>query len=493
MQTMSEKSLTGIKELREWLDQFPEEDREIASEAFRQLNFIDNNRVSSTLEARIEEILSTWVREDSVVIIEPVISRNEILAWRDRNKDIVEYQANKYGRKLMFQTMYSTGSRQAFKEISIPRVRSTYVLYSDAGPLEIRDAKSGSERLLDLAARNIYKKIEKVDAFKNLTVIEHREQLRDSAVAGKVLHLFLISDNVGSGKQAAEFLESAIASVRIGLLKEFSVIIHPISYCATRQGESRIRGTADNYELRISDKGEIPAKGEGVMWDFEFFRETETFFDAYDSKNRTGERVFDLFSRYVDRNHRRRTRGQGFGGTASRDVVLGASCPNTLPEMFYFECAKMNYKPLFPERIIRGDFASALTDLYGIEVHGIHESPQFTELVRKKRLITAVKHAQFEENPIWAVLLLAVAGVGEPESIKLARAPYVQFAQAVKALRDIGWIDSNFNATTRGVNVVKNFGRKHNYSEFSRAKSYVTNKLDAGESVYYPQSVRGVQ
>lgn len=381
------------------------------------------------------------------------------------------------------------------------------LFYDDILPANIRGHDSGSEKFLDIVSRNVRRNYRNN---RTINFIESGPLPSDP----RRLHILVIVDNIGSGSQVESFLAQILRAHTQGSLGKHQVLVTALSWTSTKAGEARVvnwinEQQGDKIDLTTANKYAAPS----IVLKVRSANHTETFHEITDKSLRND--LLDLFYTYPKVKEKENGKKQkkekennlGFGGTASRLVMLGSSCPNNVPPLFWKD-GKLptggNYNPIFKSKNVPSELqslvvkemlpspangavsVSASINSFAVSLH---------ERLKKERLVQAAKRISLNgtEDPTWAILLFAVAKFSRDDAIKGTACPYDKFRKSEKVLKEFGWLDKNFTATPRAEYLVRRFGRKSNYLDYATGTKYLKTSLDASGIVYYPNSVGGVE
>ncbi|TLM86003.1 hypothetical protein [Pseudarthrobacter sp. NamE5] len=447
-----------------WLRQFNAAERPLAELILSKLRFVTNDEIAHDLSEALMEKVDITTRRQSQIIIESIIPFEDIKRyWRD----------------------------QIGKDQEPEREPE---LYQDYYPSEVRDYDSGSEKLLDVIIRSEYRRVQDryAAARKPHPIVRTRHEINALKESSQKVDFILITDNIGSGKQVIDALDRLAAFCTTGPFSNCDVRISVIAWTATKAGTEAITTWASTMPPTYGNIYKLVAQSLIDHLNIFSLNLTQTYHDLGDLESR--EQLFDLFRKYGDpKNKKKHTRGLGFRKIASRTVLLGSSCPNTVPDFLYSSSGSEGYVPLFPGKRIPPDINEVM-------VHDTRYNPQHTEAkerheqrIRKQHLLVAANRPVKRGDAKWGILVLAVAGTAREEAILSSNISYHRFRQAERQLIALGWLTADFTATKEGENSVRTYGRKSNQADYASARRYMKRKVDARNVTYYPQSLRGVR
>lgn len=432
-----------------WLDQFSSEtERELAALTLARLRFVTTDEVKMDLNGIIWDLVEKVSAAPNQIIIDSIYSK----------EDAKRHWKNKPGTRPEHPT-----------------------LYKDYYPSEVRDEGSGSEKYLDLVVRAIHARASSElnkSQRKRLLTTEKLRSLQHPV--GPVLDLILITDNIGSGKQVIDFLDEVCHSCRTGPFMETTVKIHLVSWTSTSAGLAAI-------ERKVSETPELANKPPEIT----SLNLTGSFHELQESAE--GSQLFKLFKMYGDPHNKKPARGLGFGEAASDTVLLGSSCPNTLPDLLFTNSGVKSYKPLFKNKQVPHDIVEYVTQGHSRAAIEAQQSAAFLETMRKDRLIQAARRHSTSGEVSWRLLLLSVAGRQRLGALQALPVPYHVFKKAEAHLIKLGWITDDFSPTTAGERLVRDFGRQKNYADYASARHYMNRFSTSDKFPYYPVSLRGVK
>ena len=150
----------------------------------------------------------------------------------------------------------------------------------------------------------------------------------DAIRTNRIHHFILLTDLIGSGRQATRYIEAAwrVASVRSW--NSFGWLgMEVVAYSATKQGMKHVRSHASSPQISIV----VPCP---------------TVFDAFDEETRV--RVEDLCTRY-DPGGARSSNAFGYDSIGAL-IAFAHGCPNNAPR-FLHAINGRGWIPLFPNRV----------------------------------------------------------------------------------------------------------------------------------------------
>ncbi|WP_229586604.1 hypothetical protein [Kocuria sp. CCUG 69068] len=493
-----------------WLDQFPESDRALASLSLTCLRFATTNEVTNDLLSALSELIDETITSKSKLIIESIVSKEDIerhLKFQSDQKGIkyvplinsIHLDVDQPPLQVSIKAQKNIGNQVSHKsKESWP----THRLYEHFYPSEVRDEESGSEKYLDLVIRDEYERRKREPEFnKNKPILRGRSEIGLLADSNQDVHLILLTDNIGSGAQIVDFLSSTILACTTGVLAGRRVSISVISWTATSQGIQTIQEWTSRTPLNLKNTN-VSRGSKTIPFEIRYLNETKSFFDIKDIDDH--EKLLDFFQKYGDPKKRKASEGLGYGKTASRTVMLGSSCPNNVPDFLYAPAkaigSVLNYRPIFKSKRVPDDLRDLVSEQYKSGIYNKVDSSlmdkatsAFLKKMENQRLKQAALRPGTKDDPRWNILLLAVAKYDKWDAVRLLSVPYFRFRRAESSLIDLKWINSDFSPTDKGIEVVKNYGAKGNYSDYAKAKRYLKEKVDGRDILYYPHSLRGVR
>jgi hypothetical protein len=435
-----------------WLDQFKSEtERELAALTLASLRFVTTDDVKSDLSGILWDLVEKVSATGTQVIIDSIFSKEDAerhWTWLD--------------------------------SISPATQPERRILYKDYFPSDVRDEDSGSEKYLDLVVRNTHERAVRAFPKSQRTRLLTTKNLRSLPHPGPVIDLILITDNIGSGKQVIDFLDEVCYACSAGPFQNSTVKIHLISWTSTKAGLAAIRERVDQLPEFARSAPEITS-----------LNITGSFHELENSEE--GTQLLEFFRLYGDPNNKKATAGLGFGKAASDTVLLGSSCPNTLPDFLFTNSGLKSYKPLFQYKQVPHDIVEYIAAGHLRGVIKARESAMFLESMRKERLIQAARRNSGSGEVAWRLLLLSVAGRRRLEALQTLHVSYHIFKKAETHLTRLGWITDDFFPTPDGERLVRDFGRQKNYADYAAARHHMNRYSTSGQLPYYPVSLRGVR
>lgn len=480
--------MLNLKSVASWLEQFDETERPIAQYAIRELQFITTDEIKHDLSVALRELVDEAVsRDDRHILLDSVLSQEDVdrfLKAQAEKKEVGEegVAVDSTADLLRTDGTFVSGENATGKEpIEKP------MPYMDYFPSEIRDQESGSEKFLDLTIREELRRLRRQDVQgKRRSMIVSSRNDVDKLCAGDTVELILLTDNIGSGKQVIDFITAIHRARTSGPFRDCTLRIQILAWTATAQGVSTIQSYLQQHFGEASSSADHPEN----LFDVIHMRETPTYKDEGDIDRR--RRVLELFRKYGDPRQRKQSKGLGFGQAATRTVIIGSSCPNTVPDMFYSIQKKSSYSPLFPNKSIPNDVIQYAMSV-GPKSQSVGGRDDYLTEMRKARLVQAARRPDKEGDPTWRVLIQAVLGKDKWAAFRAVQSSYHQFTQSQDILLSLGWITRNFEATERGEKVVRQYGLQKSSREYMSAHHLVMRRIDDERPPYYPQSMRGVQ
>lgn len=479
-----------------WLAQFPEQERPLAVLTLEHLHFVTTDEVKQDLSAALADAVDASIRAKSKILIESVLSKEDLERFLSefvyaRSAGVTPLKAN----DLSSVPAAPVDTQQKIQMLLGPitrRNKPTRSLYGDYYPSEIRDEESGSEKYLDLVIRNEYSRIRVRTENAKVTspIIKGRDAIAALCDSDNVIDLILLTDNIGSGQQIIDFLGSILLSSIIGPLNSNQINIKVIAWTATSKGIAAVHEWASGTRLVPNGVSEY-AKENKISLQIEYLRNTKSFLEIDDECIRA--QLLSFFARYGDPKKKKPSRGLGFNQTASRTVMLGSSCPNNVPDFLYIPAKSISYRPLLESKIVPTDLADYILDEYSVRGKAYKPDTQFLEALRTQKLVQAANRSNIKEDTVWRIMLFAMAGFSKSHALRSMEISYFKFHQALSVLIKLEWVTADFVPTSKGSSLVKTYGLKGTYSDFASAKRYLKRHVDGRDTVYYPQSLRGVR
>lgn len=448
----------------EWLAQFAPEERLLAAITLENLRFVTNDELSHDLMEALREKVDSLVQMQSKVIIEALIPLEDV---------------NRYLRA---------------KEEKAPANSEHYPrIYEDYFPAEVRDADSGSEKIIDVLIRSEYQRAKTVfaKALQPHAVIRDRAQIEALRSAPHKVEIILVTDNIGSGKQVIDYLEKVSRCCIDGTLAACEVNVSIITWTATDLGVAAISSWIETIRAKVVSADDNEKSQPAGNLDIFRLKRTDSFHNLSDPELK--KNLFQLFARYGDPKGKKTSKGLGFGQAASQTVLLGTSCPNNVPDFLYTDSGNKSYSPLFPGKRIPGDLYDYIVGRRPLQPAQNKGFGEFEELLRQQGLLTAANRREAYGDPSWVLLVLAVAGATRNEAILWSNIHYYRFRRAERRLISLGWINPDFSPTQEGERSVRTYGRKGNYADYASARRFLKRQVDARQVRYYPQALRGVR
>ena len=479
-----------------WLAQFPEQEHPLAVLTLEHLDFVTTDEVKQDLSAALADAVDESTRAKSKILIESVISKEDI------ERFLSDSAYAQSGRVTPTRTAISAAfeaasadTQQKIEKLTGPiarKNRPTRSMYKEYFPSEIRDDNSGSEKYLDLVIRNERSRVKAQckSAKVPSPIISGRDAIEALCGSKAVVDIILLTDNIGSGQQIYEFLASILLSTSTGPLSSNPINIKVIAWTATSSGIAAINEWASG--TRLSPSGEIEgAKKPNLSLQIDYLRNTKSFLEIEDESTRV--QLLSFFRRYGDPSNKKSSGGLGYGQTASRTVMLGSSCPNNVPDFLYIPADSISYQPLLTSKIVPNDLADYILNEYSVRRKTDEPDTQFIQTLRTQKLVQAASRSNVKEDTAWRIMLFAMAGFSKSQALRSMEISYFKFHQALTILIKLEWITTDYVPTSKGSSLVRTFGRKGTYSDFASAKRYLKRHVDGRDTVYYPQSLRGVR
>lgn len=414
--------MTRLSETTEgisWVDQFRPEDQRLACSLLNSLALIEHDELVSA----IQDLISYVARNSNGVI--GIFAEREIR----RGKGGIP--------NALYEQPRRKKNRRAFGQ----------------GPQPVKpklpyDMSVGSEGIIAWLVTDICK--QHPGKF-----ISHPspDQIRKK----KVRHFMLVTDMIGSGRRAYEYLNSAwkVASVKswksLGLI-DFTVV----SYTGTEAGISFSKSHKTKPEVRIA-------------------RSCPTIFTEFD-KNKV-EKLRSLCIHYDPIDHDR-TESLGYRGSEAL-VVFSHGCPNNVPRLLFKNGKRKSWKPMFPNR---GTVASQ--NAFN-SVKGESELRRKLARMNEVRLSRGDWMSLFSDEAKSMVLVLAAIRKGPRQSEAISRKTGLNIILINILLENAnqwGWINANRRLTSIGKGQL-------NYAR--RVSEAPENSEKTVKEHYFPKLLRG--
>ncbi|MBV1781406.1 hypothetical protein KRR55_20100 [Paeniglutamicibacter sp. ABSL32-1] len=421
---------------------------------------------------------------DTQLIIEAILSKEDVMRLVSNNPSSeMNYIQSLFSSELVTKygvIMPMTKNSQKLLPVNPQLNRSrklspTRSIYDDVFPSTIRDSSSGSEKYLDVVIRNsrMSTRLKKKRGWVPSPILDiSNAQKLDELPTGDLLFILLV-DNIASGTQAVDFIEMVALSLSIGPLRGKTVHLQVVAWTATLAG---IRKIEEWYKCIDAPRFTL---------EIQYLNETKSF------KNTSLDRksLFDLFAKYGNPDS---NLGLGFGGAATRSVIVGNLCPNNLPDLFIYHQPKIKYYPIFESREIPPDIKDQVLAMPGRSFDGTID-PKLRLAVETGKLRAALTRPGMKGDPSWQILLCAVVGFGRDEGIRIVGASYDTFCRAEARLRTLEWLTDKFAPTEAGLHVVRTYAERKNRADYAASRHYMKRRIDASQITYYPSSLRGVR
>ncbi|AZT83283.1 hypothetical protein EHN06_06815 [Marinobacter sp. NP-4(2019)] len=261
----------------------------------------------------------------------------------------------------------------------------------------------------------------------------------------KVRHFMLVTDMIGSGRRAYEYLDSAwkVASVKswksLGLI-DFTIV----SYTGTEAGVSFLKSHKTKPEVRIA-------------------RSCPTIFTEFDKD--TAEKIRSLCIHYDPIDHDG-AESLGYRGSGAL-LVFSHGCPNNVPRLLFKNDKRKNWKPMFPNR---GTAASR---------NAFNSVKEESELRRKLARMNEVRLSRGDWTSLYSdeaksmLFVLAAIRTGPRQSEAVSRKTGLNITLINILLENAnqwGWIDANRRLTSIGKGQL-NYARRVSKSPVNSKKN----------------------
>lgn len=382
--------MTRLSETTEgisWVDQFRPGDQRLACSLLDSLALIEHNELVST----IQDLITDVARKNNGVI--GIFAEREIR----RGKGGIP--------NALYQQPRRKKNRRAFGQ----------------GPQPVKpklpyDMSVGSEGIIAWLVTDICK--QHPGKF-----ISHPSP--DQIRKNKVRHFMLVTDMIGSGRRAYEYLDSAwkVASVKswksLGLI-DFTIV----SYTGTEAGVSFLKSNKTKPEVRIA-------------------RSCPTISSEFDTDTAEKIRSLCMHNDPVDHD---RTESLGYQGSEAL-VVFSHGCPNNVPRLLFKNGKRKSWKPMFPNR---GTVASR--NAFN-SVKGESELRRKLALMNEVRLSCGDWISLYSDEAKSMFLVLAAIRRGPRQSEDISRKTGLNITLINILLENAnqwGWIDARRRLTSIG-------------------------------------------
>lgn len=358
-------------------------------------------------------------------------------------------------------------------QVLTPEYKVDYVAYRDFYPSEARYFESGSERLADLARRELGRRLPQSSVDK---LIKDRRPRFDKF---SDIHFILVTDNIGSGNQAITFLYSMISGVKARRVNPGQIKFTILTWGAT---VTAIEAISDEYaKLRRSTSPYRDYK-------FEF-----VYLNYIRSLHELEDNSFILS--YVEslRSTRPKLKEHqilGYKSSATLTVFEGMACPNTISGVFFN--ARVCDEPIFDKKHVYSGFFNDIIQFQSENIKNIptFRDPQLNSFARLG--LSGVRRiARESRSPLWEMLVYAAAGVSPLVARAMIHATNAAIIAAGDNLLDNQWIDPSGHITERGTKALTEYARQ-NRGRLSPAKFTRRKDFEINETEYYPKSIGGV-
>jgi hypothetical protein len=277
----------------------------------------------------------------------------------------------------------------------------------------------------------------------------------DEIRAARVRHFVILTDFIGSGERACDFLTAAwrVASVKswhsLGLLR-----FHVVAYCATDLG----RRTVERHDTKPNVNIALPCPTIATE-----FRPSDAIL------------LSRLCIEYDLVDHNKKD-SLGFGGVGAL-IVLGNSAPNNMPRIFHARGRRRKWIPLFPGRVATGRISRQ-------EKQQQQLASELLLRMRQPRLSTSSLRETL--TPDAQKLLLVMAALGRPPrtldvTARRTGLTILEVEELESQCQRLGWLDAALRLTDAG-NLELQYIRKHQ-GAFEAVES-------ASDEPYYPTALR---
>lgn len=411
--------MTRLSETTEgisWVDQFRPEDQSLACSLLDSLALIEHEEFVSS----IQNLITDMARNSNGII--GIFAEREIRRGKGHIPNALYRQPNR------------KKNRRAFGQ----------------GPQPVKpkfpyDMSIGSEGIIAWLVTDICKQHPK-------RFISHPSpsQIRKN----KIRHFMLVTDMIGSGHRAREYLDSAwkVASVKswksLGLI-DFNIV----SYTGTKAGISFLKSHKTNPKVRI-------------------VRSCPTICTEFVTD--IAEQMRSLCIHYDPIDHDR-TESLGYQGSESL-VVFYHGCPNNVPRLLFKNGKRNSWSPIFPNRStasVRNVFNS---------VKGESELRRKLALMHEVRLSRGDWIHLYSDEAKSMLLVLSAIRRGPRQSEAISRKTGLNIVLINVLLENAnhwGWIDAERRLTSTGQGQLKYARRVRESTENSKklVKEYYFPKL----------------
>lgn len=418
-----------------WLEQFPEEEQEIARLILDAIFVTTTDRIKSDIESAVGEILENT---KSYFYVAPVVSHED-----------VEDHLN-----------LERGAQKVF------------AMFDEYQPLEVLKHDSGSENYLALVARDVR------TSYKARALVAVTQEAFERAERSQApIEFIFIVDNSLSGKQVSTFLESFWNSSLVTSFlnrQRTSVQVHLVCWGATAQVAAALNATSDGRKVNSTVVTEVPTVN-------------STFTDPEEL-----DEIMKLIRKYPDPITRKKQAKSelGFGNVGALFLPLGASAPNNMPPLLVRNGNKSDYKALFPDRVIPPDVKALESSPRKLPLRNLDA---YEAALAKRSLKTAQKLTRGGKAVDWAMMLLMASNYSETQIRTELGLSYLVSKRVLGDLIKIGWATKAFTLTEAGNMALRKFSAKQNRIDFVRGARGNLTQFDDPDEPYYPKSVRGVR
>ncbi|MGO3255778.1 phosphoribosyltransferase-like protein [Glutamicibacter ardleyensis] len=432
----------------QWLKQFSDTDRPLIRDLLVSFNGVSVGEMIDDFVEYLKDHFSSNTLRSCQVLIESVISEEDIKIKTSRSR-------------------YPLATSDGYYK---------YRAYVDYLPEEQRGKKSGSELYMDLAQRTVSTLL-KYGTGKNNKVIRptYKELSKKTE-----LDVFLLVDNIGSGRQAITFLHSILHGLRFYVGPKKKIRIHLVTWCATIKGISKVRYTIS----------EILASARYIDYDLNielvFFNYSRTLEDIDDAEKRENIREVLLRSSFSTS----RSGTTSYEDMNTLTIIEGHQCPNTTPYLFH-ELNNIG-KPLFEARYVREGTLSSLNKFDNrIEDQPSIRNP-LDSIANNRGYRLAWQSANFFKEMFWIRLAYATFNYSADEAFASISSTYRVLRDADKELVAKGYMSQDGKATERGRDALRSYGARNRFRLMKLSAQKSKKIFDGKPLIYYPRSIDGV-
>ena len=271
----------------------------------------------------------------------------------------------------------------------------------------------------------------------------------------KIRMFFLVTDLIGSGNRASEYLESAwrVASVRSWRsLKYLSFGV--IAYSGTNVGVKRVKHHNSNPTIDL-------------------VKPCPTIDSEFDEE--TSKRIKSLCISYDPVDHDS-IESLGYMGCGAL-IAFSHGCPNNLPRILH-KARKNTWKPMFPKRK-----TSAIRHVFG-EKDNPNELKKRLDRLHQTRLAKGLWISKVSKEGKKIIILLAALSRGPRFNEAIARKTGLTIPEIeilLEKVKQWGWISENLYLTEAG---------KGQLAHARKIIGNVVKNRDENNEMYFPKSLR---